>query len=138
MKGRIVIMIYTSHFNNINKLPKDSYLISLSPIPPISVDADLSLVTPSYILLMCYKEYKVSNEEFEKLYKYHLEQDFGDIIKNKIRDALIEISKEHGDVFILNYDNSEDLLCRRIFTDWLDCGIKEYDTGKGCELNEVY
>lgn len=101
-------MIHTSYFANIKKLPKHILPISISRFPPkwFEGDTDLSLA-PSEELLIGYKEGKINEVEYEKIYRTQLE---------KLNP---EDYKKYENSALCCFEKVGDFCHRHILADWL-------------------
>jgi len=104
-------MILTSYFANYRKFPIGRKKVSISRFPPKWFEADIqaSELAPSSTLLMDYKNGKVTDEEYEVIYRRET--------LSKLDPAVIYA--KYKDAVFLCYESDSDFCHRQIVTDWL-------------------
>jgi len=116
-------MIYTSYFAN-KKIPSSFKKVSIARITPewADIDFEYKSLAPSSELLMKYKNNKINEKKYEKIYKEQL---------NKLDP--IKIKNDLEGMVLLCYEAGDDFCHRHILSEWLkenNIDSTELDTSK--------
>ncbi|MFR4986485.1 MAG: DUF488 family protein [Lachnospirales bacterium] len=108
-------IIYIGYYANIKNYPKEYKLYSISNSKPKGINIDIiEEFIPNWMFVKAYKDGKISEEKYEKLYRKQLDKIEWKTMVNILKNLLANKS------IILCYEEKEEFGHRHILAEWLE------------------